>query len=866
MPKEKTKKITPMMKQWHSIRSKLSDDTLLLFRLGDFYEVFHQDAEKGSMLLGITLTQRNGIPMAGIPYHAADTYLQKLLNKGIKIAFCEQMEPATAGKLVERKLTRIITPGTRLAENQIEDNHSPYLLAIEFQKSSIQLSWLDLTTGTFAISSDSKFENLSPLIESLDPKEIIIPENAGNKWKEEGAARNNDYLTLKQNYTITPIADYHFDPVAGARITLDTLEVLNLNGFGINAQHPALGPAGALLSYVTETLCAQPKNIKILKEYKASENLLIDPATQKNLELFKSANNNRYGSLLNSMDDTVTASGARLLEQWMAEPLLDLSILRQRQSSVGEFVQTPGLTSDLHNQLKQVRDLERILGRLENKIQNPRELGAIRESLKKLPQIKALLEEFPDSFIELLNEKIEPFELLSELLEKSLSETLPSKIDDGGTICMGFDRELDNFRALASSSKTWLAEFEQAEQTRTGIKNLRIRYNGAYGYFIEITKSHLAQVPEDYTRRQTMKNAERFTTPELKTQEGAILQAEENALDREIELFQNLIADILSHSERLKHTAKALAELDVLIGFAQIARSWDYCMPVLDSSEDLEIEQGRHPVVEQMLKEAPLGLAGTHAFVPNNCSLNASGNPHPQIALITGPNMAGKSTYIRQIALIVLMAQMGAWVPAKSCRIGCVDRIFSRVGASDQLAQGNSTFMVEMNETANILNNHTKNSLIILDEIGRGTSTYDGLSIAWAVIENLHPKTTSGPRTLFATHYHELTQLAESLPKLANFSVAVKEWNDEIIFVREIIKGPADRSYGIQVARLAGLPISVIDRAKAILDNLENHKASGNNPLAEVGNIPSAPAPKKGKSHKTKIPPHKDSSQIDLSI
>ena len=864
MPKEKTKKITPMMQQWHSIRSQLSEDTLLLFRLGDFYEVFHQDAEKGSRLLGITLTQRNGIPMAGIPYHAADTYLQKLLNQGIKIAFCEQMEPAAAGKLVERKLTRIITPGTRIAENQIEATHSPYLLAVEFQKSSIQLSWLDLTTGTFAISSDTKFENLSPLIESLDPKEIIIPENASNKWEE--ASWGNAYLTLKQNYTITPIADYQFDPIAGARITLDTLEVLNLNGFGISAQHPALGPAGALLSYVTETLCAQPKNIKTLKEYKASENLLIDPATQKNLELFKSANNNRYGSLLNAMDDTATASGARLLERWMAEPLLDLKILRQRQSSVGEFVQTPGLSSDLHNQLKQVRDLERILGRLENKIQNPRELGAIRESLKKLPQIKALLEEFPDSSIELLNDKIETFEILSQLLEKSLSETLPSKIDDGGSIRSGFDTELDNFRALASSSKTWLAEFEQHEQTRTGIKNLRIRYNGAYGYFIEITKSHLAQVPEDYTRRQTMKNAERFTTPELKTQEKAILQAEEDSLAREIALFQTLIASILNHSKGLKQTAKALAELDVLIGFAQIARSWDYCMPILDSSEDLEIEQGRHPVVEQMLKEAPLGLAGTHAFVPNNCSLNASGNPHPQIALITGPNMAGKSTYIRQIALIVLMAQMGAWVPAKSCRIGCVDRIFSRVGASDQLAQGNSTFMVEMNETANILNNHTKNSLIILDEIGRGTSTYDGLSIAWAVIENLHPKTTSGPRTLFATHYHELTQLAENLPKLANFSVAVKEWNDEIIFVRQIIKGPADRSYGIQVARLAGLPSSVIDRAKTILDNLENHKATGHNPLAEVASIPSAPTPKSKKSNKDKIQTHKDSSQIDLSI
>ena len=810
------------MQQWHSIRSQLSDDTLLLFRLGDFYEVFHQDAEKGSQYLGITLTHRNGTPMAGIPYHAADTYLQKLLDQNIKIAICEQMEPASPGKLVERKLTRIITPGTRLAENQIDANRNHFLLALEFQKKQSHMAWLDLTTGAFYIATDSNFENLLPLIESLDPKEILLPEKQSEKWQENDSEWSNAYQQIKLNYNITTIQDYHFDPTAGTQITKETLSVLNLNGFGIPSEHPALGSAGALLHYAKETLCDTPANIKKIEEYKASENLLIDPATLQNLEIFKSASNQRQGSLLDAMDQTVTAPGSRLLERWMASPLLSLETLKQRQNCVHEFVQAPGLMSDLQQSLKKIRDLERILGRLQNKIQNPRELGGIRDSLNKLPQIQTILAEFPDTPIASLAKNVHTFDRLSQRLSEALNDELPSKIDEGGTIREGFDPELDRLKALTYSSKTWLSEFEQSEQDKTGIKNLKIRYNGAFGYFIEITKSHLDRVPEDYTRRQTMKNAERFTTLELKEKEQEILQADEQSIAQETALFQKLITEILTHSEQLLSTAQALAEIDVLIGFAQNARNWDYCKPdLVEDSDTLNITQGRHPVVEQMLKDAPLGLAGSHAFVPNDCTLSSQGLNAPQIALITGPNMAGKSTYIRQIALIVFMAQIGAWVPAKSCKIGLVDRIFSRVGASDQLAQGNSTFMVEMNETANILNNHSERSLIILDEIGRGTSTYDGLSIAWAVIEHLHQNKAPGPRTLFATHYHELTKLSDSLPKLANFSVAVKEWDDEIIFVRQIVQGPADRSYGIQVARLAGLPSSVIDRAKTILDHLE---------------------------------------------
>jgi len=539
------------------------------------------------------------------------------------------------------------------------------------------------------------------------------------------------------------------------------------------------------------------------------------------------------------MDATVTAPGARLLERWLCAPELDLGEIKRRQDCVGEFVSAPGLTTELQNLLKGIRDIERILSRLQNRMRNPRELGGVRDTLAALPGIATTLLEFPDTPVAAIAEHIHNFDTLAATLDRGLAEELPGNIADGGTIRDGYDETLDHTRSLTRDSQKWLAEFEQAEQARTSIKNLRIRYNGAFGYFIEVTKSNIALVPEDYVRKQTMKNAERYTTDVLKEREREILQAEEKAIAREEALFNGLIEDILEHADALKETAAALAEIDVFIGWSSLAREWDYCKPQLNQSDALLIDQGRHPVVEQMMRNERLGLAGTHAFVPNDCTLSSSGDKNPQIALITGPNMAGKSTYIRQVALIVLMAQSGAWVPARACQLGVVDRIFSRVGASDELARGNSTFMVEMNETANILNNATDRSLVILDEIGRGTSTYDGLSIAWAVIEHLHPSQGSaalaagtslacGPRTLFATHYHELTQLAKTLKRLENFSVAVKEWNDDIVFVRQVVKGAADRSYGIQVARLAGLPTTVIDRAKTILERLEADDSSHN--------------------------------------
>jgi len=832
MSAEPKKPLTPMMQQWHEIRASLSDDTLLMFRLGDFYEIFLQDAERGAKLLGITLTHRHGMPMAGIPFHAADNYIQKLLDQGVKVAICDQIETPQPGKLVKRALTRIITPGTRLADTQIDAQRNHFLLSISLVKNELHAAWLDLTTGEFYIASETRPENLFAAFESLDPREILVPENASQQW---GLPHTHEifgelYNHLCDGRAVTAIPDYHFDETAGAQSVMEVLGVLNLEGFGIDRSHPALGAAGALVHYATETLCAKPENLRKIREYSTEKTLLLDPATLRNLEIFKSAANTRHGSLLAAMDGTVTAPGARLLERWLCAPELDLTEIQRRQNCVGEFVSAPGLSTEMQQLLKGIRDIERILSRLQNRMRNPRELGGVRDTLAALPAIAATLLEFPDTPVAAIAGRIHNFDALTETLARGLADELPGKIDDGGTIRDEFDADLDHFRSLTRDSQKWLAEFELAEQERTGIKNLRIRYNSAFGYFIEITKSNIALVPEDYVRKQTMKNAERYSTDVLKEREREILHAEEKAIAREEALFNGLIEAILEHADSLKETAAALAEIDVFVGWGVLAREWDYCKPALDQSDALLIDQGRHPVVEQMMRGQRLGLAGTHAFVPNDCRLSsAAAEPDaPQIALITGPNMAGKSTYIRQVALIVLMAQSGAWVPARSCQLGLVDRIFSRVGASDELARGNSTFMVEMNETANILNNATDRSLVILDEIGRGTSTYDGLSIAWAVIEHLHPKETAGARTLFATHYHELTQLAKTLARLENYSVAVKEWNDEIIFVRQVIKGAADRSYGIQVARLAGLPTSVIDRAKTILERLEADDSSHN--------------------------------------
>ena len=822
-----------MQRQYREFRDKLAEGTILLFRLGDFYEVFGHDAEVAAKVLGLTLTKRHETPMAGLPHHAAPAYVNRLLAAGWKVAICDQLEAPVAGKLVRRGLTRILTPGTALEDSQLDSRRGNYLAALCWDKQGWHAAWLDVSTADFRLASDSSPSRLLPLLHSVSPREIILPEGL-----EPSAADREALEVFLQGRAISRLPGWNFDGAAGARLVAQTLSVHGLAGFGLTDEHPALGVAGAVLGYVTDSLCDRPKNLFRLIETKLGDSVLLDAASSRNLELFAASGGAREGSLLETIDRTETPAGARLLALWLAEPSTDLGLISRRQAAVGEFVRHPGAASRVAEALRGVRDLARILARLQNRLRNPRELGGIRDTLRSLPPLREELQALPGGMLAALAVRIEAEPALLARLEAALGDELPVDLTEGGALRAGFDAELDRLRSLASDSKGWIADFERNEQNRTGIKSLKVRYNGAFGYAIEITKANLAAVPADYIRKQTMVNAERFTTEELRTKEREVLRADEQALARETELFQALLAEVVARTEALLATALVVAEVDVLRGWADLAREANWCQPVVDDSDVLEVEQGRHPVVERMLQSRP----GAGSFVPNDTRLAGSGE---QIALLTGPNMAGKSTYIRQVALIALLAHLGCWVPATQARIGLVDRIFCRVGASDELSRGNSTFMVEMNETANILNNATARSLVVLDEIGRGTSTYDGISIAWAVAEHLHGEGSAGPRTLFATHYHELTKLAADRPRLRNWSVAVKEWQDEIVFVRRVVPGAADRSYGIQVARLAGMPPAVVQRAREILGGLEAGSGLPAKASAASAQVPGSVTPKK---------------------
>ena len=839
-----------MQRQYREFREKLAEGTILLFRLGDFYEVFGHDAEVAAKVLGLTLTKRHETPMAGLPHHAAPAYVNRLLAAGWKVAICDQLEAPVAGKLVRRGLTRILTPGTALEDSQLDSRRGNYLAALCWDKQGWHAAWLDVSTADFRLASDSSPSRLLPLLHSVSPREIILPEGL-----EPSAADREALEVFLQGRAISRLPGWNFDGAAGARLVAQTLSVHGLAGFGLTDEHPALGAAGAVLGYVTDSLCDRPKNLFRLIETKLGDSVLLDAASSRNLELFAASSGAREGSLLETIDRTETPAGARLLALWLAEPSTDLGLISRRQAAVGEFVRHPGSASRVTEALRGVRDLARILARLQNRLRNPRELGGIRDTLRSLPPLREELQALPGGTLSALAARIETEPALLARLETALGDELPVDLTEGGALRAGYDAELDRLRSLASDSKGWIADFERNEQNRTGIKSLKVRYNGAFGYAIEITKANLAAVPADYIRKQTMVNAERFTTEELRAKEREVLRADEQALARETELFQALLAEVIARTEALLATALVVAEVDVLRGWADLAREANWCQPVVDDSDVLEIEQGRHPVVERMLQARP----GAGSFVPNDTRLAGSGE---QIALLTGPNMAGKSTYIRQVALIALLAHLGCWVPATKARIGLVDRIFCRVGASDELSRGNSTFMVEMNETANILNNATARSLVVLDEIGRGTSTYDGISIAWAVAEHLHGEGSAGPRTLFATHYHELTKLAADRPRLRNWSVAVKEWQDEIVFVRRVVPGAADRSYGIQVARLAGMPPAVVQRAREILGGLE---AGSGLPAKAPGTSAQASAPVTPKKAPAAKPTGKEAGpELDL--
>jgi len=797
---------TPMMQQYRRIKREIPADALLLFRLGDFYELFFEDAKTVSSLLHLTLTHRNGSPMCGIPHHAAEGYLARLIRAGRKVAICDQVEEAGAAKgLLKREITQILSPGTVMADRFLAAHQPNYIAAVCPGDPGFGLAFLEITTGDFRVAELPDAEALTEEIRRLAPAEVLVPEGSeGLGAALDGVAR------------CAPIEAWLFEREAAWFALRDHFKTQSLDGFGGQGLTAAIGAAGGLLHYLKQHLRRDLSHVHGLRVEQPRGYVLLDGSARKNLEIFEPPEGvARRSTLIGAMDRTETPMGARLLREWITRPLRKVEEIRARLHAVDELQRDGSPLDDLRARLREVKDLERITARLTSGSGNARDLLGLRLSIERLPALRARTAALKAPLFADAHGRIGEFGELAERVRKAIADDPPLALKEGGLIRDGFDSALDELRAAARSGKEWIAELQQREAERTGVKSLKVRFNSVFGYYIEVTKANLAQVPPDYVRKQTVATGERFVTPELKEVEGKILGAEERAKKLEFEIFQRVRAEVGARSAEIQETARAVAVVDALAGFAELARQQGYAKPEVDEGDAIEIIEGRHPVLEQTMQADPNHL-GRGGFVPNDARLDAEQN---QVILITGPNMAGKSTYIRQVALIALMAQAGSFVPAQSARIGVVDRIFTRVGASDDLVRGQSTFMVEMNETANILNNATERSLVILDEIGRGTSTYDGISIAWAVAEYLHDHLRA--RTLFATHYHELTAMARRFSRVKNFNVAVREWNDQVIFLRKIQPGGADRSYGIQVARLAGLPPAVIARAKEMLDHFE---------------------------------------------
>ena len=810
------------------MRRELPDDVLLLFRLGDFYELFFEDAKVAAPLLNVALTKRNGMPMCGVPHHAAEGYMSKLIKAGKRVALAEQTTEPQPGKIVEREISQIISAGTIDDLNLLDSARSNYLAAVFQAKGRLGLAYIEHTTGEFRVTEFHDRSSLEDELARLHPSEVL--------YSEEQAA-DFDLLPNAQEYD-----GYTFLIDQAEYALKQHFNVQSLDGFGCEGMVPAIGAAGAIIHYVETQLRRSMQHLRSIQAYQTDTYVLIDSSSQANLDLVTSRSGGVKTSLLGAIDRTTTPMGARKLRNWVLHPIRNLETLVARQDLVEAYMRESFLLHEIREAFSDVRDVERTISRLSQGSGNARDLKALESSLRKVPDIREHLSALGGgSLADELIRRLGDFTDLVNLLEGAIAGEPPAALKEGGIFADGYSDAIDELRRAASEGKQWVAELQSKEQERTGIPSLKIKYNAVFGYFIEITKTHLDKAPPEYTRKQTMANAERFITPELKEVENKILGADERLKTLEYEEFLNLRETVLEYIEAIQQTAAALAEIDVLAGFAETARLFDYCRPFLNDSQNLVIKHGRHPVLDQNI--------GEEKFVPNDTEMNPDSN---RFMLITGPNMAGKSTYIRQVALITLMAQIGSFVPAESAEVGLVDRIFTRVGASDDLAKGQSTFMVEMTETALIANHATENSLVILDEIGRGTATYDGLSIAWSVVEHLHDEV--GCRALFATHYHELTQLAVSRQAVNNYNIAVREWNDQIIFLRQILPGAADKSYGIQVARLAGLPDSIIDRAKQILTGLE-----GSEDVEEKV----SPPPKK-KPSEVKEEPVEDDPQMTL--
>ncbi len=803
-------KATPMVKQYLSIKEKYQD-SILFYRMGDFYEMFFEDAVTASPILEIALTSRNkkdesSIPMCGIPVRAVDSYIGRLIDQGHKVAICEQVEdPAAAKGLVKRDVVRVITPGMIIDNELLDEKSNNYIVALSRSGDLAGLSSLDISTGAFRVTESDTISTLIDEALRISPSEIIFSESSRN---------DVFFKPFKESFSekvFSFISDKAFDYKSGKDKLTAQFKTRSLEGYGCENLKAGICAAGAILHYVAETQKQKIEHLTSIETYSLENYLIIDDTSCRNLELLNSlSTGSRQGTLIGIIDRCVTSMGGRLLKTWLRYPLKNIDEILARLDAVEEAVNNPHGREEIREALKSVYDLERLNSRINMGRSNARDLVALKISLQRIPEILSILSGFTSEYF-VFQEPVERLGHLADLIENAIREDAPPTINDGGIIKPGYSDELDELIKISRDGKGWLASLEAEEKEKTGINSLKVRYNKVFGYYIEVTKTHSADVPPHYIRKQTLVNAERYITDELKTFETKVLGAQERRAALEREIFNRVREEIITHNQVLLNTAGFAARVDCIFNFAEIANMNDYSRPEINTDGMISIDEGRHPVVEKLITG--------ERYVPNTIKMD---NDENQVLIITGPNMAGKSTVLRQTALIVLMAQIGSFVPAEAASIPVIDRIFTRVGALDNLSSGQSTFMVEMEETANIMNNATSQSLIILDEIGRGTSTFDGLSIAWAVAEHLHDLDGKGVKTLFATHYHELTELDQTKPRVKNFNIAVKEWNDEIIFLRRLVEGGTNRSYGIQVARLAGLPESAIKRAKKVLAGIED--------------------------------------------
>jgi DNA mismatch repair protein MutS len=803
-------------------------DAIVFFRMGDFYEMFYEDALTAARALELTLTSRskdsNGgaIPMCGVPYHAADGYIARLVKRGFRVAICEQMEdPKHAKGLVRREVVRVVSPGTLTDASYLDVREPAFLMGVapSDPPPGYGVALLDLSTGEFTTAEyagpDAR-QAFADDLAILRPREIVTPEGFEDPATLAGSLRLNARVTTADGWT--------FDLESARHTLLGQLQSQSLRGFGLENHQAAIRAAGALIQYLRDTQKVDLAHVRDVTFRTGADSLVIDPTTLRNLEVIESVEGGRSGSLLHEIDRTVTPMGGRLLRAWLLRPLLSLERIQDRLDAVEEFAFRSTERAKLRETCKAIHDVERLVARASLGTAGPRDLVALRQSIAVIPRMRRVLDELQAPLVRSLLAEVDDLAALRDELDRTLVEEPPAVARDGGVVRDGVDAELDDLRGVSRSGKHHIAMMEEAERTRTGISSLKIRYNRVFGYYIEVSKSNLAGVPADYHRKQTIAGGERFITPTLKEYEEKVLGADERILEREIAIFERLRARVAEHATAIQDTARGIAALDVLASLADVAAAYNYTKPLMHTGDELQAMDARHPVVERRV---------TDAFVPNDVSLDST---ERQLIVLTGPNMGGKSTYLRQTALMCLMAQAGCFVPARSAKLPIVDRIFARVGASDNIARGQSTFMVEMQETANILHSATSRSLVILDEIGRGTATFDGLSLAWAVAEHLASSPRARPKTIFATHYHELTDLADALPNVANFHVVVREWNDDIVFLRKVVPGRSDRSYGIQVARLAGLPPAVVLRAREILNGLERDELSrGGRPSLSAG-------------------------------